>query len=264
MGNQTIMTAHSDQHDSHPFGAVKEFVSYYHEEMHRNIDRIRRICEKLDAKAAAESVEEIVAVGQAICDLAMVYGFESEELIGRKIIRAAQAFRSDADAGKLREDLLQSARAAEEVMFVMDEKAAEKEVQESGRDETAVEEKPESAQPEAEIPEELPFDIREDEKLISLLSDADGEAVAIDLNGEQEEEIEVLDINSILPEEKKKTDFDIPEEEEKDPLQHLEDDILEIDFREPAADRPGEKKNFFKKLSGLIGRLGKSRISFQE
>jgi len=263
MGNTAVMTTHSESHDRHPVGAVKEFVSYYHEEMHRNIDRLRQLCEKLVPGETPECLQEISAIGQAICDLAMVYGFETEELIGQQIMSAAQSYRQDADVEKLREKLLKTARAAEEAMFLMDEKGVLEEPEvESSPPETAQE--PETPQEESREEPELLFDIREDEKLISLLSDADGEAFAVDLNTTEDDEIEVLDITSILPEEKKKSDFDIPAGEDQDSIQQLEDDILEIDFREPEQRRADEKKGFLKKLSGFLSRKGRNQISFQE
>ncbi|HHM23528.1 MAG TPA: hypothetical protein ENJ23_00635 [Bacteroidetes bacterium] len=266
------MSERAEEHrDQHPVGAVKEFVSYYHQEMHRNIDRLRELGSRIGKADSDEIAEEVRKVGQAIYDLAMVYGFETVEVIGQGIIRFVGEWDKGQDAESIRAGLEKFALAAEESMFLKDSVPevglpVESE-QAASEDDWKPEEENEAPAAREEQGETFLFDIKEDERLISMLRDAEGEALVMDedVGGiDVGEEMEVLDVNSILPEEKKRHEFDIPPDNEEESMDLLEQDILEIDFTQPEEEKDEEKKSLLKKISSIFSKKSGNRISFQE
>jgi hypothetical protein len=104
------------------------------------------------------------------------------------------------------------------------------------------------------------FDIREDEKLISLLSDADGHAIEMNQSRTKNNESDTIevDFNSILEKNFPSVDFDIPDptldEEDRD----IEDGILEIDFKDTKSMVDTDSRGLLQKISCLLGLKGKN------
>jgi|GEM_PF-3747805 hypothetical protein len=255
----------------HETKRANEFVAYYVEEMVRNIDQLLAISERLDEEAidVEQVLQDLQQVGQSMCDLAMVYGYDGVEVVGRRVLTLAGDYRKDRNLEKLRFQVLEAAKAAREVMEEVDE-ARERQILRRWDASAATGEVwQESEQEGASEPEDLLFDIREDERLLSLLSDADGQAYEISdserYHAADQDRLKQISGHSLTgggDTEQDEIPFDIPEEDRSfDREETPQDDVLEIDFRE--SDRPIHREHFLKKIGRFLG-LGKSRITIGE
>jgi len=212
-----------------------EFVSYYQKEMRRNIADIRRLISDVENQEDTENLlQEIKKSGVAMSDLAMVYGFESEEVIGRTIAMMVDTHDKENDSEKLVSNLIDSVKAAEAVLLVSEreKKKAGNRIIKYNTEEDSVTINNEEGDGGDEIG--LQFDIKEDEGLISLIKDE----------------------FSITTSTIKSTNFDIPEEDDssseiQSSFTEL-DDVLEIDFIEKPVVTQKEQKSIFKKITNLF------------
>jgi hypothetical protein len=238
-------------------GHAQEFISYYQQEMQRNISEIRRLISDVRDESDAERLlKEIQNVGNAMSDLAMVYGFENEEAMGRKIACIADACHPDNGLDAALSELDESTKAVEEAMLQISDShnehigsPSEKNLAEDSTnveiDEVVIKEESET----------LLFDIREDEKLISYLEDAHEGAITID-SASDSTTIEFDDSGN------RELGFDIPKEDENGPgiglsFAELDTDVMEIDFRESPPTKENESKNLLRRITGFFGFKGR-------
>lgn len=252
-------------------GCVEEFTSHYKEEMMKKISLIRECLSKVDENPEEISVfEDIKKNGRVISDLAMVYGYEGVEVIGMRIVEAVANYSDEVNFGELIIKLENATKAIEDAMLLIDEQKERKVIRElsqysSVESAQASEEKPE--QMSRETDDEQLFDIREDEKLISLLSDTDGQAVEIEQKYD-DEKTEGIDADTILGEHYSEINFDIPKStiSDKDEVvgEIIDNDVLEIDFKNADSEAGKDSDGLFKKIGNLFGKKNKNRISYQE
>ncbi|HDL18848.1 MAG TPA: hypothetical protein ENH29_07325 [Bacteroidetes bacterium] len=250
---------------------AEEFISHYQTEMISNITKIRDCIRILkDRPHETEQIQQIKETGNHISDLAMVYGYEGVEVIGSRIVQAInlKGENPDEEMETLLIKIEDTTKAIEDAMLLIDEQKERELIREL--DEKNRSQLPTDAGPITmpnKTAEELMFDIREDEKLISLLSDADGQATEINSSNLHNMEVmEEIDINSILSEEYLEMEFDIPKLSPgngNDPSS-LEDDILEIDFKKSSEDKEEINQGILSKIGSFLGLKHKNRISFQE
>lgn len=251
---------------------AEEFISHYQTEMLSNVSKIRDCIRILkEHPHETDQIQQIREIGNRISDLAMVYGYEGVEVIGTRIVQAINL--KDKNPDEEMETLLikieDTTKAIEDAMLLIDERRERELIRELDAKDKAQPPTPEADSITApnKTSEETMFDIREDEKLISLLSDADGKATEINSNNLQNtEDIEEIDLRSILSEEYLEMEFDIPKsspDKSKD-LSSLEDDILEIDFKKSPEDKEEINQGLLSKIGNFLGLKHKNRISFQE
>ncbi len=232
-----------------------EFISYYQKEMRRSIANIRNLISEVENQEDTESLlQEIKKNGLAMSDLAMVYGFECEEVIGRTIAMMVDTYDKENDSEKLISNLLDSLKAAEAVLLVSEKekKKNANKIIKYNAEEDSVTINNEEFDDGDEI--ELLFDIKEDERLISFIKEEDSVTSLIkstDLNDDGVTE------NSFLPENQVRSlNFDIPDE--NDSSSEIQssftelDDVLEIDLIEKPVVIHKEQKSIFKKFTNLF------------
>ena len=258
-------------------GTAKEFVRYYENEIDRNVNYIYELIEQLQADSDNQPLlEEIECAVQAINDLAMVYGFEGVDVIASRMMGAIKEHKQkDISPGFLLR-LQESTNAITEAMCLIDERQERELIRQWSRDTfpneklanvEIIETPSDSESEEFEEENDLVFDIKEDEKLISLLSDEDGGDYEIGApllssdsndngNGDQfDNEIDSAKFDQVMtqPEE---LSLDFAESEEQDEQSQvevemsdstLENDILALDFQ-----RREQKKE---KKEGLLGKI---------
>lgn len=232
-----------------------EFVSYYQKEMRRNIADIRKLISDVEKQEDTENLlQEIKKNGLAMSDLAMVYGFESEEVIGRTIAMMVDTHDKENDSEKLISNLIDSVKAAEAVLLV-----SEKEKEKDGNKiikYNAEEDSVTISSVEVDEGDEngLIFDIKEDEGLISLIK---GEYSITTSTIKSTSFEDGVAENSFLPKDQNRSlKFDIPEEDDssseiQSSFTEL-DDVLEINFVEKPVVTQKEQKSIFKKITNLF------------
>ncbi len=244
-------------------GSAKEFVTYYQSEIQRQVENIRDMVEQLRRDASNRALlEEIQGASAAIADLAMVYGFEGVEVIAERIHAAVRKLSGNDISAEFLTRIEEAAGAIEKAMILIDERR-EREIirnlsaKSADSDDFVYVEPAVSDAEEAKSDESGFFDIKEDEKLLSILSDADGEAYEIEsqapsgfapqtsTNSETEPRFEPLNSEDIS------RHF---EQDEKDEVVfkelNLEGEGLELDFQKGKMPEPKKKK-------GLWGRIGR-------
>ena len=232
-----------------------EFVSYYQKEMRRNIADIRKLISDVENQEDTENLlQEIKKSGLAMSDLAMVYGFESEEVIGRTIVMMVDTHDKENDSEKLISNLIDSVKAAEAVLLV-----SEKEKEKDGNKIIKYNAEEDSVTISSEEVDEgdengLIFDIKEDEGLISLIK---GEYSITTSTIKSTNFEDGVAENSFLPKDQNRSlKFDIPEEDDssseiQSSFTEL-DDVLEINFVEKTVVTQKEQKSIFKKITDLF------------
>ncbi|MCH8124388.1 hypothetical protein IIC38_00235 [candidate division KSB1 bacterium] len=232
-----------------------EFVSYYQKEMRRNIADIRKLISDVENQEDTENLlQEIKKSGLAMSDLAMVYGFESEEVIGRTIVMMVDTHDKENDSEKLISNLIDSVKAAEAVLLV-----SEKEKEKDGNKIIKYNAEEDSVTISSEEVDEgdengLIFDIKEDEGLISLIK---GEYSITTSTIKSTNFEDGVAENSFLPKDQNRSlKFDIPEEDDssseiQSSFTEL-DDVLEINFVEKPVVTQKEQKSIFKKITDLF------------
>ena len=232
-----------------------EFVSYYQKEMRRNIADIRKLISDVENQEDTENLlQEIKKSGLAMSDLAMVYGFESEEVIGRTIVMMVDTHDKENDSEKLISNLIDSVKAAEAVLLV-----SEKEKEKDGNKIIKYNAEEDSVTISSEEVDEgdengLIFDIKEDEGLISLIK---GEYSITTSTIKSTNFEDGVAENSFLPKDQNRSlKFDIPEEDNssseiQSSFTEL-DDVLEINFVEKPVVTQKEQKSIFKKITDLF------------
>lgn len=232
-----------------------EFVSYYQKEMRRNIADIRKLISDVEKQEDTENLlQEIKKSGLAMSDLAMVYGFESEEVIGRTIAIMVDTHDKENDSEKLISNLIDSVKAAEAVLLV-----SEKEKEKDGNKIIKYNAEEDSVTISSEEVDEgdengLIFDIKEDEGLISLIK---GEYSITTSTIKSTNFEDGVAENSFLPKDQNRSlKFDIPEEDDssseiQSSFTEL-DDVLEINFVEKPVVTQKEQKSIFKKITDLF------------
>ncbi|RKY92555.1 hypothetical protein DRQ15_01980 [candidate division KSB1 bacterium] len=250
---------------------VREFVQYYENEIGKNVNHIYELIEQLKTDSTNYPLlAEIESSAQAISDLAMVYGFEGVEVIASRMKEAIKQHSQQDISPEFLAKLQESARAIAEAMCLIDERKERELIRQWSQD-TFHEEKlitediedSESSNPEQD--EELVFDIKEDEKLISLLSDEDGAdyeignlLLSIDNNGNDEGGIDSAEVDNAMPQpEELASELVVNEEQnetkiEKTSAAPLENDILVLDFQRTEAKKE-KKKGFLGKIAHLFG-----------
>ena len=232
-----------------------EFVSYYQKEMRRNIADIRKLISDVENQEDTENLlQEIKKSGLAMSDLAMVYGFESEEVIGRTIVMMVDTHDKENDSEKLISNLIDSVKAAEAVLLV-----SEKEKEKDGNKIIKYNAEEDSVTISSEEVDEgdengLIFDIKEDEGLISLIK---GEYSITTSTIKSTNFEDGVAENSFLPKDQNRSlKFDITEEDDssseiQSSFTEL-DDVLEINFVEKPVVTQKEQKSIFKKITDLF------------
>ena len=232
-----------------------EFVSYYQKEMRRNIADIRKLISDVENQEDTENLlQEIKKSGLAMSDLAMVYGFESEEVIGRTIVMMVDTHDKENDSEKLISNLIDSVKAAEAVLLV-----SEKEKEKDGNKIIKYNAEEDSVTISSEEVDEgdengLIFDIKEDEGLISLIKVEYSITTSTIKSTNFEDGVAE---NSFLPKDQNRSlKFDIPEEDDssseiQSSFTEL-DDVLEINFVEKPVVTQKEQKSIFKKITDLF------------
>ena len=250
---------------------VREFVQYYENEIGKNVNHIYELIEQLKTDSTNYPLlAEIESSAQAISDLAMVYGFEGVEVIASRMKEAIKQHSQQDISPEFLAKLQESARAIAEAMCLIDERKERELIRQWSQD-TFHEEKlitediedSESSNPEQD--EELVFDIKEDEKLISLLSDEDGAdyeignlLLSIDNNGNDEGGIDSAEVDNAMSQpEELASELVVNEEQnetkiEKTSAAPLENDILVLDFQRTEAKKE-KKKGFLAKIAHLFG-----------
>lgn len=249
-------------------GSAKEFVAYYQSEIKHQVNAMRELIDQLRNEPQNRLLlEEIRQASQLISDLAMVYGFEGVEVIANRIERAVEKLAKKDVSEEFLIRLEEATGAIEKAMILIDERREREIIRdlshqtfdsdsfayvESAVDGTADE--PESEE------NGFDFDIKEDEKLISILSDVDDEPYEIENrsvasidenNSDSVPDLEPVDSSEL------KFDFEVAGEggfPSDEPA--VEESVLEIDFHK--TDQTAEKKkgSLFHKIGRLFG--GKS------
>jgi len=254
-------------------GTVQEFISHYQTEMQSNVIQMEDSLRWLQQHPEDHSrLQEIKKLGEAISDLAMVYGYEGVEVIGTRIVQVIDSFDSHSNLEQLIAHLDEAAKAVEEAMLLIDERRERQLIRSfSGETTTKPEAPPLPPATAGENGDEIVFDIREDEKLISLLSDTDGKAIEINQQSEHDDDNDtpqILDASLIFDKKHPQFDFDIPTSKPKknalDAIEGIEEDILEIDFKDSTVKVSSkEKDGLLKKISHLLGLKNKTPLSAQ-
>ncbi len=243
-------------------GSAKEFVAYYQSEIQRQVENIREMVAQLRKDASNRALlEEIQGASAAIADLAMVYGFEGVEVIADRIHGAVRRLREEAITDEFLTRLDEATGAIEKAMILIDERREREIVRnlsEQASDshdfvyvEPAVREE---TSPDGE--ESEGFDIKEDEKLLSILSDADGEAYEItsgeissahsDKAATQNKELDFHPLSS----DELTRHFDAKEKDETvfEELD-MEEEGMELDFQRDESEK--------KKKTGIWGKISR-------
>lgn len=249
-----------------------EFISRYQSEVLINVAEIHECIGKITKNPDDPSLlfQEIKNRCIAVSDLAMVYGYEGVELIGYRIIQTLDNYDKNGDIEVLLSHLNAATKAIEEAMFLIDERKERELIRELNK-KTKIAEKFEpdiNQSATMENDDEFLFDIREDEKLISLLSDADGQAVELGQKDEIDGDLDNIDVNSILGEHYSNLDFDIPKPGSKNKQGNVDINgdakTLELDFKKTKENSEGNKNRIIKKIGNFLGFKKKNRISFQD
>lgn len=236
-----------DQNNHEP---TTDFVSYYQKEMHRNIAEVRKItAEMVNGIDPTDSLREIKKIGMAMCDLAMVYGFEDEEVIGRQIVSTADSYNQEESLEGFISNLEKSANSAEEMMLY-----SKKDKHKSSAPEPEAEKDSHYDEIEDDDNGELDtllFDIKEDENLFSIVNDID--------SGDRDSNSEINSNSKgvesfVNKDEDHPLGFDIPESDDTElKVSFTElDDVMEIEFSEKPEVSEKQPKSIFKKITRLF------------
>ncbi|GBD94396.1 hypothetical protein BMS3Abin05_02003 [bacterium BMS3Abin05] len=247
-------------------GSAREFVAYYQSEIKRQVNNMRNLIDQLRMDPDNRAfLEEIRTASRSIADLAMVYGFEGVEVIADRIehavIRLAEKDISDEFLARLKE----AAGAVEKTMILIDECREREIVRELSRKTfdpesfSYVEAAGETGTPDEGASEtDFHFDIKEDEKLISILSDVDDEPYEIENKNfsKEKEEKEPKTVPDFKPVDSSELSFAFegePEESIQMSDASIDEAVLEIDFQkmEPKIEKKSE--GFFHKIGKLFG-----------
>lgn len=253
----------STSHDSNlkQMGNAREFISYYQEEMDRNISAIRKtIVTHSDQSDDPNAMELIVDAGNAISDLAMVYGFETEEAIGRTIAKTAGNGIRKSELEELISRLERSSKTVEdrvaEVQSAPDERPnagrpAEEKVK-------AVDPNPPKGSHSGSDGVGLLFDIKDDGELMSFLQDED----ELDLPLRHKSEAEITDepgneTEQMSPDQEESFQEDSEGISNEDGIEAAigGDGIGQNDIPEPPEIKieDKEEKTLMRKISGFFG-----------
>ena len=176
-----------------------DFISRYQTEMLDNIAKMKESIRLMRTNPEDTSFfQEIKNNWNSINDLAMVYGYEGVELIGKRIIQMLDNFNKNSDIEELLSHLNDATKAIENDMYLIDE-SKERELIRDLSFSTNEDENNDFVKNRSETEEndkEFLFDIREDEKLISLLKDANGQATELQQTDETGDE--KADIGNII------------------------------------------------------------------
>jgi len=182
------------------------FRRYYIEQVNNNLQVLEGHLRRLEAEHDAKSVEEIASAAERLRDLAMVHGYEAVEAIAMKVERALAPWRflPSPLPADLRQKLHEAVKALHTVIALTDESEEQAVVERTGAAIPPLAERPlpsppplrpPSTQPEArpesfttesqrsietEEEEELRFDIKEGDLLVSLMSEEDDESSSTD------------------------------------------------------------------------------------
>lgn len=247
-------------------GSAREFVAYYQSEIKRQVNSIRNLIDQLRIDPDNRALlEEIRTASRSIADLAMVYGFEGVEVIADRIehavIRLAEGDISDEFLVRLKE----AAGAVEKTMILIDEYREREIVRELSRQTfdpesfSYVETAGETGTPDESASEtDFSFDIKEDEKLISILSDVDDEPYEIEnkIFPKEKEEKEPKSAPDFKPVDSSELDFAFegePEESVQISDASIDEDALEIDFQKMEPKTEKKSEGFFHKIGKLFG-----------
>jgi len=249
-------------------GSAKEFVAYYQSEIQHQINKMRDLIHQIRKEPQSRPLlEEIRESSQSISDLAMVYGFEGVEVIANRIERAVEKLATEDVSEEFLVRLEEATGAIEKAMILIDERRERKIIRELSQ-QTFDSESFSYVEPVSEEPKGTPetqensfsFDIKEDEKLISILSDIDDEPYEIEnkhaAQNDEEKSESVPDFKPVDSSELN-LDFEVAEEggfSADDST--AEDEVLEIDFHKVAQDTEKKKDGLFHKIGRLFG--GKS------
>ncbi|NOY78553.1 MAG: hypothetical protein GXO76_11855 [Calditrichaeota bacterium] len=249
-------------------GSAKEFVAYYQLEIQHQVDTMRELVQQLRKDPQNRPLlEEIHRASQAISDLAMVYGFEGVEVIADRIERAVKKLAKEDVSEEFLLRLGEAIGAIEKAMILIDERRERQIIRDLSR-QAFDSDSFSYVEPASEIysndektqEDEFNFDIKEDEKLISILSDVDDELYEIEnrpvLPSEKEKADPAPDFE---PVDSSELNFEFQTGEEKmfsaDESASGED-VLEIDFQKIRESADKKKEGLFHKISRLFG--GKS------
>ncbi len=247
-------------------GSAKEFVTYYQSEIQRQVENMRDMVGQLRRDPSNRALlEEIQGASAAISDLAMVYGFEGVEVIAERIHAAVRKLSGDEISDEFLTRIEEATGAIEKAMILIDERREREIIRnlsaKAANSDDFVYVEPAVGEVEEQKSDDTGFfDIKEDEKLLSILSDADGEAYEIESQGvsafaaetpvptEEEPKFEPLDSEELS------RHF---EQDEKDEVSfkelNLEDDGLELDFQKEKASEERKKKSIWGKIGRLFG-----------
>ncbi len=245
-------------------GSAKEFVTYYQSEIQRQVENMRDMVAQLRRDASNRPLlEEIQSASAAISDLAMVYGFEGVEVIAERIHGAVRRLHDAEITAEFLTRLEEAIGAIEKTMILIDERR-EREIirslsaQAADSDDFVYVEPAVGDTVQEDLEETETFDIKEDEKLLSILSDADGEAYEIESKGVPEYSSETQPTEN-----EQNLEFEPLESEEI--AQHFEnsekDDVvfeeLNLEDKDDVLDFQKEKIPDIKKKRGLWGKIGR-------
>ncbi len=249
-------------------GSAKEFVAYYQSEIQHQVNRIRDLIHQMRKEPQNRPLlDEICQSSRSISDLAMVYGFEGVEVIADRIERAVEKLAGKEASKEFLTRLEEATGAIEKAMILIDERRERQIIRELSQQafdsdsfsyvEPAGEEYPDEAKIQDD---DFNFDIKEDEKLISILSDVDDEPYEIENKPiPQSNEEKPAPAPDFEPVDSSELNFDFEVAEEGEfPAEKptVEEDVLEIDFHRADQDSEKEKGGFFHKIGRLFG--GKS------
>ncbi len=249
-------------------GSAKEFVAYYQSEIQRQVDKMRDLIHQVRKEPQSRLLlDEIRQSSQSISDLAMVYGFEGVEVIADRIERAVEKLAKEDVSEEFLVRLEEATGAIEKAMILIDERRERQIIRELSQQAfdsesfsyvESVSEEPTEA-PETQE-DNFSFDIKEDEKLISILSDVDDEPYEIEnkhaAQGDEKKPKSIPDFKPVDSSELN-FDFDVAREGGFSAEEATgEEDVLEIDFRKVGRDTEKKRGGLFHKIGRLFG--GKS------
>jgi len=251
-------------------GSAKEFVEYYQSEIQHQVNTMRELIHQLRKDPQNRPLlEEIHQASQSISDLAMVYGFEGVEVIADRIERAVKKLAKEDISEEFLVRLGEAIGAIEKAMILIDERRERQIIRDLSRQAfdsesfSYVEPASEKyADGDKTQEDDFNFDIKEDEKLISILSDVDDELYEIENKHISPTEKEKADpIPDFKPVDSSELNFDFEAEEEAEEGFSADEpvtgeDVLEIDFQKMGQGTDKKKVGLFHKIGRLFG--GKS------